>query len=286
MPYPGGPARPERRGVGSLPVLPRRTPRACSPSAGSTAAGCRKWFNVLRDTVSYRIAAVYRLDDAPPDPAWRSHVSTQPRRLSRGRPHRPLDRAVVHRRRPVLSSGIPVTPLASALLAAGRDRRRPLHLSRPAARHRRRRRRGAQRPGQCSSPRPVASPSRCCRPPSSSSSTGSTPSYLSGVGELDPTDDTLVYDKKYVHTDVLVIGGGPAGLAAAREAAGTGARVILIDDQPELGGSLLSEPTADGRTGCPPQEWLGRVESRAPAAAPRSPSSPAPAPSATTTPTT
>ncbi len=36
--------------------------------------------------------------------------------------------------------------------------------------------------------------------------------YLSGVGELDPADDTSVYDKMYVHTDVLVIGGGPAGL--------------------------------------------------------------------------
>ena len=30
--------------------------------------------------------------------------------------------------------------------------------------------------------------------------------YLSGVGELDGCDDTSIYDKKYVHTDVLVIG--------------------------------------------------------------------------------
>ena len=85
--------------------------------------------------------------------------------------------------------------------------------------------------------------------------------YLSGIGELDPAEDTSVYDKKYVHTDVLVIGGGPAGLAAAGEAAATGARVILIDDQPELGGSLLSEPTTtvDGLTA---QEWLTRIESQ------------------------
>ncbi|WP_288026249.1 2Fe-2S iron-sulfur cluster-binding protein, partial [Arthrobacter sp.] len=82
---------------------------------------------------------------------------------------------------------------------------------------------------------------------------------LSGLGKLDPTDDEAVYDKKYVHTDVLVVGGGPAGLAAAREAASTGARVILIDDQPELGGALLSgrDETVDGR---PALEWVADVE--------------------------
>ncbi|WP_328429739.1 sarcosine oxidase subunit alpha family protein [Streptomyces sp. NBC_00443] len=63
---------------------------------------------------------------------------------------------------------------------------------------------------------------------------------LSGMGRLDPSPDPAVYDKKYVHTDVLVVGAGPAGLAAAAAAAGSGARVILVDDQPESGGSLLS----------------------------------------------
>jgi sarcosine oxidase subunit alpha len=63
---------------------------------------------------------------------------------------------------------------------------------------------------------------------------------LSGMGRLDPTADPAVYDKKYVHTDVLVVGAGPAGLAAAAAAAASGARVILVDDQPEPGGSLLS----------------------------------------------
>jgi len=71
---------------------------------------------------------------------------------------------------------------------------------------------------------------------------------LSGLGRLDPTPDEAVYDKKYVHTDVLVIGAGPAGLAAASVAARSGARVVLVDEQTELGGSLLSGrgETVDG----------------------------------------
>ncbi|WEO93674.1 sarcosine oxidase subunit alpha family protein [Streptomyces sp. FXJ1.172] len=66
---------------------------------------------------------------------------------------------------------------------------------------------------------------------------------LSGMGRLDPSPDPAVHDKKYAHTDVLVVGAGPAGLAAAAAAAGSGARVILVDDQPGPGGSLLSGRT-------------------------------------------
>ena len=66
------------------------------------------------------------------------------------------------------------------------------------------------------------------------------------------------YDKRYAHCDVLVLGGGPAGLAAADAAAATGARVILVDEQRELGGSLLSCPAEiDGE---PALRWAGRIE--------------------------
>ncbi|GAA1225120.1 sarcosine oxidase subunit alpha family protein [Kitasatospora nipponensis] len=64
---------------------------------------------------------------------------------------------------------------------------------------------------------------------------------IAGLGRLDPTPDEAVYDKMHLHTDVLVVGGGPAGLAAALAAGRGGARVLLVDDQPELGGSLLAE---------------------------------------------
>jgi sarcosine oxidase subunit alpha len=64
---------------------------------------------------------------------------------------------------------------------------------------------------------------------------------VSGLGRLDETPDPARYDKKYGHFDVLVVGGGRYGLAEARTAARLGARVLLVDDQPRLGGSLLSE---------------------------------------------
>ncbi|NLS08983.1 FAD-dependent oxidoreductase [Nesterenkonia sp. MY13] len=81
---------------------------------------------------------------------------------------------------------------------------------------------------------------------------------LSGLGQLDPQTDTAYYDHKHVHTDVLVVGAGPAGLAAARQASRTGARVILIDEQSIPGGSLLSDPGAriDGQ---PASSWIEGV---------------------------
>jgi sarcosine oxidase subunit alpha len=83
---------------------------------------------------------------------------------------------------------------------------------------------------------------------------GLSASTLSGKGRLDDAEDTAVYDKKYVHCDVLVVGGGPAGLSAALAAGRTGARVILVDEQSELGGSLLS--SRDQIDGAPMSAWV------------------------------
>lgn len=61
-----------------------------------------------------------------------------------------------------------------------------------------------------------------------------------GLGRSPLEYDPDTYDKLNQHCDVLVVGGGPAGLAAALTAARAGARVILADEQAEFGGSLLS----------------------------------------------
>lgn len=65
-----------------------------------------------------------------------------------------------------------------------------------------------------------------------------------GHGRAPTAPDPDRYVHRYAHCDVLVIGAGPAGLAAAQDAAQSGARVIVCDEQAELGGSLLGEPAA------------------------------------------
>lgn len=76
-----------------------------------------------------------------------------------------------------------------------------------------------------------------------------------GVSPRDPDPDT--YDHRHAHCDVLVAGGGPAGLSAALAAARAGARVILADEGVRMGGALLYETaTIDGT---PAVEWIKRV---------------------------
>ena len=81
---------------------------------------------------------------------------------------------------------------------------------------------------------------------------------MAGLGRAPSEPDPDRYAGRYAHCDVLVIGAGAAGLAAALAAAETGARVILCDEQEELGGSLLSQPglRIDGQDAW---HWLASV---------------------------
>ncbi|MFO1069274.1 MAG: sarcosine oxidase subunit alpha family protein [Geminicoccaceae bacterium] len=62
-----------------------------------------------------------------------------------------------------------------------------------------------------------------------------------GLGNSPSAPDPDRYLHRHAHCDVLVVGAGPAGMMAAAAAASGGARVILADEQAELGGSLLAE---------------------------------------------
>lgn len=79
-----------------------------------------------------------------------------------------------------------------------------------------------------------------------------------GLGVAPAKADPDRYANRFAHCDVLVVGAGPAGLSAALTAAESGARVILCDEQSELGGSLLSEPQTDGATidGYRSRDWV------------------------------
>ena len=72
-----------------------------------------------------------------------------------------------------------------------------------------------------------------------------------GMGDASMEPDPDKYEKLYKFCDVLVVGSGPAGLSAALAAGRAGARVLLVEQEQELGGSLLSAPA-----GVSSDKWL------------------------------
>ena len=86
-----------------------------------------------------------------------------------------------------------------------------------------------------------------------------------GLGQIGDAPDVSQYEHAHAHCDVLVVGGGPAGLMAAQAAARAGARVLLADERPASGGHLHGECLAMG--GKPGVDWaegvahaLGRMD--------------------------
>jgi sarcosine oxidase subunit alpha len=76
-----------------------------------------------------------------------------------------------------------------------------------------------------------------------------------GLGRAPTLPDPDRYAQRYAHCDVLVVGAGPAGIAAALAAADGGARVILCDETSEFGGSLLWD-TGARIDGLPALAWV------------------------------
>jgi len=84
-----------------------------------------------------------------------------------------------------------------------------------------------------------------------------------GLGFSPTKRDPDLYDHKYYHCEVLIIGSGPAGLTAAMIAAKSGKKVLLVDEKPEHGGSLVgsdNEVTSiDNET---PKKWILKTYSK------------------------
>lgn len=62
-----------------------------------------------------------------------------------------------------------------------------------------------------------------------------------GMGAAGKEPDPDRYERANRFTDILVVGGGPAGIAAARAASASGKRVLLVDENAELGGCLAED---------------------------------------------
>ena len=78
-----------------------------------------------------------------------------------------------------------------------------------------------------------------------------------GLGALSEEHNADAYEKVQAFCDLLVIGGGPAGLMAALTAGRAGAKVILCDEDVKLGGRLLAETIdVDGKPG---RKWAASV---------------------------
>ena len=226
-------------------VFFRANPKGPFAERWCHSAGCRRWFNAVRDTATYRFHA--RL---PPGRAEAGDLMTAPFRTPTGGR---IDRGTtlrlhLRRRGP---TGHPGDTLASALLANGVHQiTTSIKLGRP---------RGisaawAEDTGglvQIEAPFPE---------PMLLATTvelydGLVARGMPGQGRLADIADPARYDAMHAHGDVLVVGAGPAGLAAALTAARAGARVVLVDEQSEAGGALLGGTDTHRRrrraaTGC------------------------------------
>ncbi len=82
--------------------------------------------------------------------------------------------------------------------------------------------------------------------------------HMAGMGRAPKTYNSKDhYEKRFHHCDVMVVGAGPSGIAAALAAGRGGARVLLVDEQPEAGGDLLNGAAEIG--GNPALSWVAEA---------------------------
>ncbi|MEU9987124.1 sarcosine oxidase subunit delta family protein [Streptomyces sp. NPDC048045] len=259
----------------------RDNPKGPFAERWSHAAGCRRWFNAVRDTATNEILTVYRTGEERPvtpepraaRPAFEDEAvqaeagsggaapggveGAEPLQdgtskgaggaasiggSAAGQPFRLPTRGRIHRDEPLTFTfdgieyrGFRGDTLASALLANGViAAATSIKLGRP---------RGIFSAG-VEEPNAVVQIEEPFPEPMLPATTvelydGLVASSLPGQGRLATAPDPARYDAVHTHCDLLIVGAGPAGLAAAAAAARSGARVVLADDQPEPGGSLL-----------------------------------------------
>jgi sarcosine oxidase, subunit alpha len=63
--------------------------------------------------------------------------------------------------------------------------------------------------------------------------------HSAGLGKSPTKPDTDIYDHKYVHCDVLVIGAGISGIMAAKTAATNNLKTVLLEEKSNIGGSTI-----------------------------------------------
>lgn len=82
---------------------------------------------------------------------------------------------------------------------------------------------------------------------------------MAGLGAVNPLAPRRRTPKAYDFCDVVVIGAGPAGLAAATAAGEQGADVLIVDENPRPGGSLTWQVGPDSAEGEQLRSWLNRI---------------------------